>query len=139
MALTAVVTNGFLGRLLPVLKKLDQDHETGPLTLAMLVPSSVDENFRSLVLASPALDKIGLLQATSRVLQILNDQLGKESHKIDTVSILRTNNSAVRLLSQSYDIPELGTAYQAMGLPAMSLGLDDPILFISKQAEPVAA
>jgi hypothetical protein len=137
MALKTVVTDSFLNKLLPVLNDMDRDEKIGPLTLAMLVPSSVHENYRSLVISSPNLDSMGLLQATSVVLERLWDELGPEANKIDSVSVLRTHDSAVRILGEAYDIPKLGTTYQAKGLP--SLRLDDPILFIAKQVDAVAA
>jgi hypothetical protein len=126
-----VVTDRFFERLFPILQQLDEDSATGPLELAMLIPSSVSDNYRSIVLSSHSLDSMGLSQATSLVLSKLRNQLGDDSFKIDSISILRTRESAVRILSESYSIAKLGTAYQAMGMPVSALGLDqDPILFI---------
>jgi len=129
-----VVTNKFLERLYPLLRDLDKDPQTGPLSVAMLIPYTGDE-FRSLALASPALDAMGLAAATSLVLAKLRQSLGPDSFKIDGVSILRTHDSAIRFLTESYDIPAIGAAHQALGTPLFTLGTDDPILFL---ARPVA-
>jgi hypothetical protein len=137
MALTTVVTNKFFDRLYPLLRELDADKRTGPLAVAMLIPYAGDE-FRSLALSSAALDSMGLAAATSLVLGKLRQALGQDSFKIDGVSILRTHDFAVRMLSESYDIPAIGNAYQAMGTPVFSLGLADPIIFLARPV-PVAA
>jgi hypothetical protein len=123
MAVKSVVTNRFFQRVLPVLERIDKSTETGPLTLAMLVPSSVNQNFRSLVLSSPGLDELGLSRATTIVLERLRSELGNDAHKIDTVSILKTNNSAVRMISEAYDIDELGTPYEMDGAVSLALGI----------------
>jgi hypothetical protein len=137
MALTTVVTNKFFDRLYPLLRELDHDSRTGPLAVAMLIPYSGDE-FRSLVLSSLALDALGFAEATSLVLQKLRAGLGKDSFKIDGVSILRTHDFAVRMVSESYDVPEIGSAHQAMGDPVFSLGLANPVIFLARPV-PVAA
>lgn len=137
MALTTVVTNKFFDRLYPLLRELDADPRTGPLAIAMLIPYSGDE-YRSLVLSSSALDALGFAEATSLVLRKLRNSLGTDSFKIDGVSILRTHDFAVRMVSESYDVPVIGSAHQAMGAPVFSLGLSDPLIFVARPV-PVAA
>ena len=132
MAITTVVRDGFFERLLPVLRGLDRDPLTGPLTFAMLVPSSVDSDFRYLVLASPGLDELGLARATEVVLRKLREGLGEEALRISSASIRRTDDRAIRTLAEAYDIPQLGVAYQALGAPATTFDLDHPILFVSR-------
>jgi hypothetical protein len=139
MAITTVVTNSFFEKLVPVLRDFDKDPEIGPLALAMLVPSAMDDNYRSLVLSSRALDAMSLSKANMRVRAKLRECLGEDAWKIDTISILRTRSSAVRILGESYDIPTLGTAYQAAGMAIMALGLDDAFLFLSKSTTALAA
>jgi len=132
-----VVKNKFFDRLYPLLQELDADPLTGPLAVAMMIPYSGDE-FRSLVLSSMALDAMGLAQATSLVLKKLRLALGPDSFKIDGVTILRTHDSAVRIISESYDVPMLGSAYHAMGALEPSLGLSEPLIFLARPI-PVAA
>ncbi len=130
MALTTVVTDRFFERLLPVLRELDEDAQSGPLTLALLVPFE-DGGFRSLVLSSPKLDGMGLGQATSLVLERLRKGLGPDWLKINSVSIQQGDSIAVDALRKFFDIPQLGTVYRAIGSPLV--GLDDPILFLSRK------
>ncbi len=132
MALTTVVNDGFFERLMPVLSELDRDPQTGPLTLVMLIPSSVDENYRSLVVASDRFDQMDSPAATRLVRSRLRQELGDESVRIDNVSVLRTDHRAIRTLSKAYQVPQLGTAYQALGAPATSFDLDHPILLLSR-------
>jgi len=131
MAVPTVVMNRFFDRLYPLLRELDQDPLTGPLAVAMLIPYSGDE-FRSLVLSSVSLDGMGLAAATSLVLRKLRHVLGPDSFKINGISILRTHDFAVRMVSETYSIPTLGSAYQVMGAPVFTLGLSDPIIFLSR-------
>ena len=132
MAITTVVNDRFFGQLLPVLAELDRDPSTGPLSFAMLIQSTVDENYRSLVLASPSMDRLGWTDATDVVLEKMRERLGDERFRIDNYSVLRTDERAIEQMSQAYDIPQLGTAYMALGSPATSFDLDHPILFLSR-------
>jgi hypothetical protein len=84
------------------------------------------------------LDALGFAEATSLVLRKLRNSLGTDSFKIDGVSILRTHDFAVRMVSESYDVPMIGSAHQAMGAPVFSLGLSDPVIFVARPV-PVAA
>ncbi len=132
MAITTVVKDRFFERLLPVLADLDCNPSTGPLSFAMLIQSAVDDNYRSLVLSSAALDRLGWTEATDFVLEIMRKKLGDDRFRIDNFSVLSTNDRAIEQLSEAYDIPQLGTAYMAMGSPATSFDLDHPILFLSR-------
>ena len=139
MAITTVVNDRFFERLLPVLTELDRDPATGPLSFAMLIQSTVDDNYRSLVLSSAALDRLGWARATDVVLETMRERLGKERFRIDNYSVLSTTDRAIEEMSQAYDIPQLGTAYMALGSPASSFDLDRPILFLSRPLTAAAA
>ena len=133
MAITTVVTDRFFERLLPVLSDLDRDPRTGPLLFAMLIQSTVDDNYRSLVLSSASLDRLGWAKATDFVLDRMREKLEDDRFRIDNFSVLPTNSRAVQQMSEAYDIPQLGTAFMALGSPATSFDLDRPILFLSRQ------
>lgn len=139
MALTEVVVGGIYERLLPVLRDLDRDSKVGPLTLAILVPSQIYDSFQSLIVSSVGFDSMRLSEATAFVLSKLHDQPGGLSQDIETVSILRTNSPTVRILSESHNVPELGTAYRDLGLPSLAAGLDGAIILLARPLHVAAA
>jgi len=134
-----VVVGGFYERLLPFLRDLDSDSKVGPLTLAILVPSQIYDSFQSLILSSVGFDSMRLSEATAFVLSKLHDQPGDLSRDIETVSILRTNTPTVRILSESHNVQELGTAYRDLGLPSLAAGLDGAIILLARPLHVAAA
>jgi hypothetical protein len=134
MVAKSVVTNGFYERVMVALQSLQQQPNVGTLKLAMLVPNQGTRDSWSLVIASEALDQVGLLQATSIVVEALRKALGKEASQIDAVTILRTSQPTVRTLGEAFDIPNLGTAYRGYGVDELALNLEEPVMFVAKAA-----
>ncbi len=134
MATTTVVTSSLFNKVGEALKQMQQDDRIGELSLAMLVASSAAEDKWTLVLASKALDQLGLRDGTDLILQEKKRLLGEDEAKIDTVRILRTKSPAVRDFGSTFEIYTIGTSYQAHGLLPLYLDLDEPILFVAKAA-----
>jgi hypothetical protein len=135
MALTMVVTSGFFDRLIAALREMEKDERVGAFSLAMLVPSKVFNDSWSLIVASKQLDRMSVVDGLSVMLELKKQYLSKaDQNRVDGVRVLRTSQSTVQLLAQTYEIKKLGVAYQAPGAVPLILDLDDPVLLVANAA-----